>query len=153
MTRGRVAAFRALVRWVTCGFLVLVGAAGLGGQSSSSGSALIASTDRKSYGQGDLVTITVTNASDKPVAIVDRPRIDGGFAAVERRFDDGRWQAIVLYAVANVSISKTLAPGAQHRYVWPTVGYNAEDTIAAPGTYRVRFGQSTQTNPFEIRAK
>jgi hypothetical protein len=125
----------------------------LSAQSSSSGSALIASTDRKAYVQGDVVTITVTNASEASVTIVERPRIDGGFAAVEKRSDDGRWQAIELYAVANVIISRTLAPGARHQYVWPTVGYNRADSIADPGTYRIRFGQSTQTNPFEIRAR
>jgi hypothetical protein len=121
--------------------------------SSAARGPLLYATDRTVYTQGDTVTITVTNNSDAPVAIVDRVHIDGGFATIEKQAQNGEWQVVELYAAANLTVSRALGPGERYQYLWQTVGYNRADTIASPGTYRIGFGQSVYTNPFEIRAR
>jgi len=120
----------------------------------SSGEApLVYATDRGVYRLGDLVTITVTNRSNLPVAIVDRSEVDGGFATVEKREENGEWRAIELYAAANLTVLRPLAPDESHRYRWRTIGYNRADTIAPPGAYRVGFGGSAYTNLFQIEPR
>jgi hypothetical protein len=121
--------------------------------STGSGGLLIYATGRSLYTQGDIVTITVTNTSDAPVAIVDRVHIDAGFATIERQAENGQRQVIELYTAANVTVFRALGPGERHQYLWQTVGYNRADTIAPPGTYRVSFGRPMCSNPFEIKAK
>jgi len=116
------------------------------------GVALVLATDKASYVQGDVVMITVTNRSDAPVPVVDRIQVDGGFATLERLDPGGRWKPVELIAAANVTTFRMLRPGERHRYRWPTVGYNRADSVAAPGTYRIRFGPVGTTRPFAVRA-
>jgi len=116
------------------------------------GAALVFATDQVSYVQGAVVQITATNRSDAPVQVVDRVQVDGGFATLERLGSDGTWQLIELIAAANVTTFRTLRPGERHRYRWPTIGYNRADSVAAPGTYRIRFGPAGTTRPFAVRA-
>jgi len=116
------------------------------------GAALVFATDKASYVQGEVVMITATNRSDAPVPVVDRVQVDGGFATLERLRSGGRWEPVELIAAANVTTFRTLQPGERHRYRWPTVGYNRADSVAAPGTYRIRFGQAGATRSFAVRA-
>lgn len=155
----------AVIMWkqtVFCGTLVLsllgliLPTAGLTNAQAASSAIegpLIYTTDRPVYTQGEVVRITVTNTSNAPVAIVDRTDIDGGFATIERQAEKGQWRVIELYAAANVTVFRALEPGARCQYLWQTVGYNRADTIAQPGTYRIRFGEMVYTNPFEIKPK
>lgn len=122
------------------------------GLAASADAALAFTTDKAVYVQGEVVLITATNRTNAPVAVVDRVQVDGGFAIIERLGPDGRWRAIELFAAANVTTFRTLRPGERHRYRWPTVGFNRGGDVAAPGTYRVRFGQAGTTPSFEIQA-
>ena len=110
-------------------------------------------TDKAVYTQGEIVWITVTNVSSAPQAIVDGAHVDGGFATIEIRTEDGHRRHIELYAVANVTTFRTLKPGERYQYRWQTIGYNRADTVAPPGTYRISFGRPLYTNSFQIQAK
>lgn len=44
-------------------------------------------------------------------------------------------------SAANLTAFWTLEPDARYRYPWQTLGYNRGDTVAAPGAYRINFGQ------------
>ena len=84
------------------------------------GPALKYETDKRVYGQGEVVKITVTNVSDVATPIVDRPIIDGGFAVLETKTDGGQWKAIELVARSDVHTFRALGPGEQFEYVWQT---------------------------------
>lgn len=79
--------------------------------------------------------------------------IDGGFATIEIKQDDGTWGAIELFAAANVIMFKTLKPGDSHVHIWRTMGYNRSNTLAAPGTYRILFNNGLCSIQFGIRGK
>jgi hypothetical protein len=120
---------------------------------SEQGSPLMFITDKTTYTQGEIVHITVRNISDHPVLIADRRHVDGGFATIETRTQEGQWQNVELYAAANVTTFRTLPPGGRYEYLWQTVGYNRAETVAPPGTYRISFGQPVYTNLFEIKSR
>ncbi len=102
--------------------------------------------------RGDNVQVTVRNISNQEVAIADRVIIDSSFATIERESASSDWQAIELYAVANILLFKSLKPNESRVYVWPTIGYNRSDARAEPGMFRIRFSSGSCTNQFEIQA-
>ena len=116
------------------------------------GPALKYETDKRVYGQGEVVKITVTNVSDVATPIVDRPIVDGGFAVLETKTDGGQWKAIELVARSDVHTFRALGPGEQFEYVWQTTR-EARGDAALPGTYRIGFGRPFYTHPFEIVEK
>jgi len=107
-------------------------------------------TDKIAYIQGEKVVIKITNNSKKDIKIFDRKYIDGGFAVIEIKQNDGTWKSIELYAAANIITFKTLKKGDSHVYIWNTKGYNRSDTSAVPGIYRVIFGNGMVSNQFTI---
>jgi hypothetical protein len=107
-------------------------------------------TDRIAYIQGENIIIKITNDSSKDINIVDKKYIDGGFAVIEIKQNDGTWRFIELYAAANITTFKMLKKGDSHVYIWRTKGYNRNDTLAVPGIYRVVFGNGLVTNQFTI---
>jgi hypothetical protein len=107
-------------------------------------------TDKIAYIQGENVIIKITNNSNKDINIVDRKYIDGGFAVIEIKQNDGTWKSIELYAAANIITFNTLKKGDSHVYIWNTKGYNRCDTLATPGIYRVVFGNGIVSNQFRI---
>lgn len=107
-------------------------------------------TDKIEYFQGENVIIKITNNSIKDINIVDRKYIDGGFAVIEIKQNDGTWKSIELYAAANIITFNKLKKGDSHVYIWKTKGYNRSDTLATPGFYRVVFGNGIVSNQFTI---
>ena len=107
-------------------------------------------TDKIAYIQDENVIIKITNNSIKDINIVDRKYIDGGFAVIEIKQNDGTWKSIELYAAANIITFNTLKKGDSHVYIWNTKGYNRSDTLATPGIYRVVFGNGIVSNQFTI---
>ena len=107
-------------------------------------------TDKIAYVQGENVTIKITNNSAKDIDIVDRKFIDGGFAVIEIKQNDGTWKSIELYAAANIITFIKLKRGDSHVYIWKTKGYNRNDTLATPGIYRVILGNDIVSNQFKI---
>lgn len=107
-------------------------------------------TDKIAYIQGENVIIKITNNSNEDINIVDRKYIDGGFAVIEIKQNDGTWKSIELYVVANITTFNTLKKGDSHVYIWKTKGYNRNDTLATPGVYRVVFGNGVVSNQFTI---
>jgi hypothetical protein len=107
-------------------------------------------TDKIEYYQGDKVLITITNDSKDDIEIPDRKYIDGGFAKIEIN-NDNTWKAIELFAAANVITPKILKINGYHVYVWETKGYNRNDTLAIPGTYRVIFQNGIISNQFSVK--
>ena len=107
-------------------------------------------TDKIEYYQGDKVLITITNDSKADIEIPDRKYIDGGFAKIEFNIDN-TWNAIELFAAANFITPKTLKINEHHVYVLETKGYNRNDTLAIPGTYRVIFQNSIISNQFSVK--
>jgi hypothetical protein len=114
------------------------------------GPALKYETDQRVYRQGDVVRITVTNVSDVATPIVDRAAVDGEFAVLEMKTDQGEWKPIKLSPGGNLVSFRDLAPGEHFEYLWPTSGHGGSDEPADPGTYRIGFGRPFYTNPFEI---
>jgi hypothetical protein len=108
-------------------------------------------TDKIEYYQGEKVLITITNDSSDDIEIPDRKYIDGGFAVIEIK-NDNAWKAIELFAAANIITSKKLKNNEHHVYVWETKGYNRNDTLASPGTYRVILQNEIKSNEFSIRS-
>ena len=107
-------------------------------------------TDKEIYQQGEEVIVTITNHSSDEITIVDRRYIDGGFATIEMKYDDGTWHAIELYAAANITSFRTLKKEASHGYIWKTVGYNRMDTAAVSGAYKITFHNGIISNQFLI---
>jgi len=107
-------------------------------------------TDKIAYIQGENVIIKTTNNSILDINIVDRKYIDGGFAVIEIKQNDSTWKPIELYAAANITTFNTLKKGDSHVYIWRTKGYNRNDTLAAPGIYRVVLGNGIVSNQFTI---
>src|SRR3990172_7105775 len=107
-------------------------------------------TDKIDYYQGDKVLITITNYSNDDIEIPDRKYIDGGFVKIEMK-NDNTWKAIELVAAANIITAKTLKKNGYHVYVWETKGYNRNDTLAIPGTYRVIFQNGIISNQFSVK--
>ena len=103
-------------------------------------------TDKETYRQGQNVMVTITNNSTDEITIVDREYIDGGFATIEMKDNDGTWHAIELYAAANITTFRTLKKGESHGYMWKTVGYNRMDTVAVSGAYKIRFNNGIISN-------
>lgn len=108
-------------------------------------------TDRKEYAQGEHVIIHVKNNSKDDVDIANRDIIDGGFATIEIKSKDNKWEAIELVVAANIITFKTLKSGDSHIYTWKTKGYNRNATLAALGVYRVTLNIGIQTNEFKIK--
>lgn len=117
------------------------------------GPALKYETDQRVYKRGDVVHITVTNVSDVATPIVDRATVDGAFAVLEIKTDQGEWRPIKLSTGGTLVSFRDLAPGAQYEYFWPTSGREEPDEPPDPGTYRIGFGRPFYTNPFEIADK
>ncbi len=113
------------------------------------GPALKYETDKRVYRQGDVVRITVTNVSDVPTPIVNRPVVDGGFAVLEIKTEEGQWKPVELVATPDVHTFRSLGPGEHYEYVWQTREARG-DVAARPGTYRIGFGRPFYTHPFEI---
>jgi len=107
-------------------------------------------TDKIAYIQGENVIIKITNNSNEDINIVDRKYIDGGFAVIKIKQNDGTWKSIELYVVANITTFNTLKKGDSHVYIWKTKGYNRNDTLAIPGVYEVVFGNGAVSNQFTI---
>ena len=114
------------------------------------GPALKYETDQRVYKRGDVVHITVTNVSDVATPIVDRSSVDGEFATLETKTEQGEWRPIKLAIAGNLVAFRDLAPGEHYEYFWPTSGHGGSDQPPAPGTYRIGFGRPFYTNPFEI---
>lgn len=108
-------------------------------------------TDKKTYQQGENVIATITNDSSYEISIADRKYVDGGFATIEMKHNDGTWHAIELYAAANIITFKTLKKGESHVYIWKTIGYNRKDTVAVSGTYKIITNNNIVSNQFIIR--
>ena len=108
-------------------------------------------TDKETYQQGEDVTVTITNHSSDEIAIADRKYIDGGFATIEMKRNDGTWHAIELCAAANVVSPRTLRKRESHVYIWKTIGYNRMDTVAVSGAYRIIFHNGIISNQFFIK--
>lgn len=108
-------------------------------------------TDKKTYQQGEYVVVTITNNASDEMTIVDRKYIDGGFATIEIRDNDGTWHSIELYVAANVVNPGTLRKGESHVYIWKTIGYNRMDTVAVSGAYRIIFHNGIISNQFFIK--
>ena len=117
------------------------------------GPALKYETDKRVYRQGDVVKITVTNVSDVATPIVNRPVVDGGFAVLEIKSEEGQWKPVELVAASDVHTFRSLGPGEHHEYVWQTMREVRGDVAASPGTYRIGFGRPFYTHPFEIVEK
>ena len=111
---------------------------------------ILCATDKMAYIQGENVIIKITNNSIKDIKMVDRKYIDGGFAVIEVKQNDGTWKSIELYAAANIITFNTLKKGDSHVYIWRTKGYNRNDTLATPGIYRVILGNDIVSNQFKI---
>ena len=107
-------------------------------------------TDKETYQQGEDVMVTITNNSSDEITIVDRKYIDGGFATIEIKHNDGTWHAIELFVAANISSFKPLKKEESHRYIWKTVGYNPMDTVAVSGAYKIIFNNGIISNQFLI---
>ena len=107
-------------------------------------------TDKIAYIQGENVIIKITNNSIEDINIVERKYIDGGFAVIEIKQNDGTWKSIELYAAANIITFIKLKRGDSHVYIWKTKGYNRNDTLATIGIYRVVFGNGVVSNQFTI---
>lgn len=107
-------------------------------------------TDKIEYTQGENVIIKITNNSIQNINIVDRKYIDGQFAVIEIKQNDGTWKAIELLAAANIITFNMLKKGDSHVYIWKTKGYNRSDTLATPGMYRVALGNGSVSNQFTI---
>jgi hypothetical protein len=114
------------------------------------GPALKYETDQRVYKRGDVVRITVTNVSDVATPIVDRAAVDGEFAVLETKTEDGEWRPIKLSAAGSLVTFRSLPPGERHEYVWPTSGHESSEPMVHPGVYRIGFGRPFYTNPFEI---
>ena len=114
------------------------------------GPALKYETDQRVYKRGDVVHITVTNVSDVATPIVDRAAVDGEFAVLETKTEQGEWRPIKLSAAGSLVTFRSLPPGERHEYLWPTSDSNGSDHLTAPGTYRIGFGRPFYTNSFEI---
>lgn len=108
-------------------------------------------TDKKEYAQGEHVIIHVKNNSKNDVDIVNRDSIDGGFATIEIKSKDDKWESIELIVAANIITIKTLKSGHSHIYTWKTKGYNRSDTLAISGVYRITLNMGIQTNEFKIK--
>ena len=117
------------------------------------GPALKYETDKRVYGQGDVVRITVTNVSDVATPIVNRPVVDGGFAILEIKTAEGQWKPVELVATSDVHTFRSLGPGEQYEYVWQTRGETRGGVATSPGTYRIGFARPFYTHPFEIVEK
>jgi 3-keto-L-gulonate-6-phosphate decarboxylase len=107
-------------------------------------------TDKETYQQGEEVMVTITNNSSDEITIVDRKYIDGGFATIEMKYNDGTWHAIELYAAANITSFRTLKKEESHGYIWKTVGYNRMDTVAVTGAYKILFHNGIISNQFFV---
>ena len=114
------------------------------------GPALKYETDQRVYKQGDVVRITVTNVSDVATPIVDRATVDGEFAVLEIKTDQGEWRPVKLSTAGALVSFRDLAPGGQYEYIWPTSDRDGPDESPGPGTYRIGFGRPFYTNSFEI---
>ena len=110
-------------------------------------------TDKIVYEPGEIVIVTVNNTTSGEIYVTDREYIDGGFATIEIKNNDGTWDPIELIAAANITTLKKLTEGDSHRYIWKTIGYNRSDTIAVPGLYRISIYNTIYTNQFEIMEK
>jgi hypothetical protein len=117
------------------------------------GPALKYETDRRVYRQGDMVRITVTNVSNVATPIVNRSVVDGGFAVLEIKTEEGQWKPVELVAASDVHTFRSLGPGEHHEYVLQTTREARGDVAALPGTYRIGFGRPFYTHPFEIVEK
>ncbi len=106
--------------------------------------------DKETYRQGEDVMITITNHSSDEITIVDKKYIDGGFATIEIKYNDGTWHAIELYAAANITRFRTLKKAESHGYIWKTVGFNRMDTVAVSGAYKIIFHNGIISNQFFI---
>ncbi|MET0513940.1 MAG: hypothetical protein ABW047_01235 [Nitrospiraceae bacterium] len=114
------------------------------------GPALKYETDRRVYHQGDVVRITVTNVSNVPTPIVNTPLVDGGFAVLEIKTQEGQWKPVELVAATDVHSFRSLGPGEQYEYVWKATREAHGEVTVRPGTYRIGFGRPFYTHPFEI---
>jgi hypothetical protein len=65
--------------------------------------------------------------------------------------NDNTWKAIELFAAANIITPKTLKKNEYHVYVLETKGYNRNDAVALPGTYRIIFQNRFISNEFSIK--
>ena len=65
--------------------------------------------------------------------------------------NDNTWKAIELFATANIITPKTLKKNGYHVYAWETKGYNRNDTVAIPGTYRVILQRGIKSNQFSVK--
>ena len=74
-------------------------------------------TDKIAYIQGENVIIKITNNSIEDINIVDRKYIDGGFAVIEIKQNDGTWKSIELYVAANIITFIKLKKGDSHVYI------------------------------------
>ena len=117
------------------------------------GPALKYETDKRVYRQGDVVKITVTNVSNVATPIVDRPVVDGGFAVLEIKSEEGQWKPVELVAASDVHTFRSLGPGEHYEYVWLTTKEVRGNVAASSGTYRIGFGRPFYTHPFEIVEK
>ncbi|OGP75115.1 MAG: hypothetical protein A2V86_15800 [Deltaproteobacteria bacterium RBG_16_49_23] len=111
---------------------------------------VVCGTDKQTYQQGENVMITVTNHSSDEITIVDRKYIDGGFATIEMKHNDGTWHAIELYVAANIISFRVLKKEESYVYIWRTVGYNRMGTEAVSGTYKITFHNGIISNQFLI---
>ena len=118
--------------------------------ANTPGPALKYETDRRVYRQGDVVKITVTNVSNVATPIVNRSVVDGGFAVLEIKTEEGQWKPVELVAASDVHTFRSLGPGEHHEYVLQTTREARGDVAALPGTYRIGFGRPFYTHPFEI---
>lgn len=121
--------------------------------ANTPGPALKYETDRRVYRQGDVVKITVTNVSNVATPIVDRPVVDGGFAVLEIKSEEGQWKPVELVAASDVHTFRSLGPGEHYEYVWLTTKEVRGNVAAPSGTYRIGFGRPFYTHPFEIVEK
>ena len=108
-------------------------------------------TGKVTYQQGEEVVVMVTNNSIEEISIADRKYIDGGFATIEMKHNDGTWHSIELYAAANITTFRTLRKGESYGYLWRTVGFNRMDTVAVAGEYRIIFHNGIISNQFFIQ--
>ena len=117
------------------------------------GPALKYETDQRVYKKGDVVRITVTNVSDVATPIVDRAAVDGEFAVLETKTEQGEWKPVELHVAGNMVSFRDLAPGDHYDYLWPISGADGSKQSPDAGTYRIGFGRPFYTNSFEIDDK
>jgi len=68
-------------------------------------------TDKIVYEPGEIVIVTVNNTTSGEIYVTDREYIDGGFATIEIKNNDGTWDPIELIAAANITTLKKLTEG------------------------------------------